>query len=137
MQLIQVILILGVVLSAVMLVRGLSGEKSLAMKRLFALVGVILAVLAIMFPHWVTVIARLVGIGRGTDLLLYLFIIGALVFAVSVIRAKARSDARVTRLARAVALMEARLTEHNGRLPSSPLNANDPPETEDHGRSIS
>lgn len=111
MQLIQVILILGIVLAAFLLVRNLSGEKSLALKRLFALIGVVLAVLAIIFPHSLTVVANAVGIGRGTDLLLYLFIVGALVFAVSVVRAKARSDARVTRLARAVALMEARLTE--------------------------
>lgn len=107
----QFLLIAAVIIAANLAVRFLPGERSLALKRIFAILFVIAAVLAITFPSALTVIANFFGIGRGTDLLLYVLIVAILVFAVASIRAKARSDARVTELARSVALLEARLTE--------------------------
>ncbi|RGE23188.1 DUF2304 domain-containing protein [Leucobacter sp. wl10] len=111
MTLFQVLLIAIVVIAASLAVRFLPGERSLALKRIFAILFVTAAVVAILFPGMLTTVANFFGIGRGTDLLLYLFIVAMLIFAVSVVRAKARSDARVTELARAVALMEARIRE--------------------------
>ena len=111
MSIFQLLLILGMVFLAGLAVRFLPGERSLALKRIFAILFVIAAALAILFPNALTAVANLLGIGRGTDLLLYVFIVAVLAFAVAVIRAKARSDARVTQLARAVALMEARISE--------------------------
>lgn len=116
MTLFQLLLIAAVVIAAALAVKFLPGERSLALKRLFAIAFVAAAALAILFPGMLTAIAHFFGIGRGTDLLLYIFIIAMLVFAVTVVRAKARSDARVSELARAVALMEARFVE--GRAPS-------------------
>lgn len=107
----QFLLIAGIIGAAAYAVKVLPGERSLALKRIFALLFVLTAVLAIIFPGMLTLVAHFFGIGRGTDLLLYVFIVMVLVFAVATVRAKARSDARVTDLARAVALMEARLTE--------------------------
>ena len=107
----QFLLIAGVVLAGFFAVKLMPGERSLALKRIFALLFVIAAVLAIIFPNILTAIANFFGVGRGTDLLLYVFIVMVLLFAVATVRAKARSDARVTDLARAVALMEARLNE--------------------------
>jgi len=115
MTLFQFLLIIGVVVATGLALRLLPGERSLALKRILALLFVVAAVLAIIFPTMLTVIARFFGIGRGTDLLLYVFIVAALLFAVATIRAKARSDARVTELARAVALMEARIAEQPER----------------------
>lgn len=111
MMLIQFLLIAGVMVAAFLAVRFLPGDRSLAMKRIFALLFALAAILAIIFPDALTVIANLFGVGRGVDFLLYLFVIAALLFAAATVRAKARTDARVTELARAVALMEARLTE--------------------------
>ena len=111
MTLFQFILILGVVVAAILVIRFLPGDGSLAVKRILALLFVAAAMLAIIFPAALTAVANVLGIGRGTDLLLYVFIIACMLFAVSVVRAKARSDARVTDLARAVALMEARVNE--------------------------
>lgn len=111
MSIFQLLLILGIVLIAALAVRFLPGERSLALKRIFAILFVIAAVLAILFPNVLTAIAHALGIGRGTDLLLYVFIVAVLAFAVATIRAKARSDARVTQLARAVALLDARNRE--------------------------
>lgn len=107
----QFALIAGVVIAGIFAVRVLPGERSLALKRIFALLFVIAAVLAILFPNALTSIANVLGIGRGTDLLLYVFVVMAMLFAVATVRAKARSDSRVTELARAVALIEARNRE--------------------------
>lgn len=109
MSLFQFLLILAVIIAAALAIRHLPGERSLALKRIFALLSVAAAVIAILFPGMLTSAAHLVGIGRGTDLLLYLSIVAALIFSVATVRAKARSDSRVTELARAVALMEARI----------------------------
>lgn len=109
----QFLLITLIVVVALLAVRALPGEHSLAIKRLIAILFVLAAVLAIIFPTTLTSIANFFGIGRGTDLLLYVFIIAMLLFATATVRAKARSDSRVTELARSVALMEARLNEKN------------------------
>lgn len=108
----QFILIVGVIAVALLVMRMLPGERSLALKRLFALFFLVAAILAILFPSALTVVANFFGIGRGTDLLLYGFIVVGLLFGAAIIRAKARSDARVTELARSVALMEARMRIH-------------------------
>lgn len=110
-MLFQALLIVLVLVIAGFALRSLPGEKSLAIKRLSALLVVAAAIVAILFPQVLSAVARFFGVGRGTDLLLYLFVIAGMIFAVMTIRAKARSDARVTELARAVALMEARLAE--------------------------
>jgi hypothetical protein len=111
MTIFQLLLIAAVVIAAALAVKFLPGERSRALKRIFAILFVIVAALAILFPAALTVVANFFGIGRGTDLLLYVFIIMVLIFAVATVRAKARSDARVTELARAVALIEARTRE--------------------------
>ncbi|TDP89873.1 hypothetical protein EDF62_3171 [Leucobacter luti] len=113
MTLFQFLLIAAVVIAATLAVRFLPGERSLALKRIFAILFVAAAVLAIVFPGVLTAVANFFGIGRGTDLLLYVFIVAMLIFATATVRAKARSDARVTELARAVALMEVRIAERS------------------------
>ncbi|KIP51378.1 DUF2304 domain-containing protein [Leucobacter komagatae] len=120
MQLIQFLLIAGVLIAVVLAVRFLPGDRSLAIKRIVAIVFAVSAVLAILFPQALTRVASFFGVGRGTDLLLYVFVLMTLWFAVATIRAKARSDARVTDLARAVALMEARAEDSAGRRDAQP-----------------
>lgn len=111
MSIFQVLLIAAMVVIAALAMKFLPGERSLALKRIFAILFVLAAILAIVFPNALTAVAHFLGVGRGTDLLLYVFIVMGLLFAAAVVRAKARSDARVTELARAVALMEARLLD--------------------------
>lgn len=110
MTFLQFLLILAILSVATLSSRFLPGEKSLAVKRMLALLFVAVAIVAILFPGLITLVANFFGVGRGTDFLLYLFIVTFLLFAAAVIRAKARSDARVTSLARQVALLDARLS---------------------------
>lgn len=119
MTIFQLILIIGVASAALLAIRFLPGDHSLALKRIIALLFVVAAILAIIFPNALTAVAHFFGIGRGVDLLLYVFIVAVMLFAVATIRAKARSDARVTELARAVALMEARIRKQKPESPAS------------------
>ncbi|WP_449277072.1 DUF2304 family protein [Leucobacter sp. GX24907] len=117
MSVFQFLLIAAVVIAAALVGKFMPGERSLALKRIYTILFVIAAVLAIIFPSILTIIANFFGIGRGTDLLLYVFIIASLMFAVASVRSKARSEARVTELARSVALIEARLLERQTQQP--------------------
>jgi len=112
---IQLLLIAGVVIIGALLMRRTGADSHLAIRRMLSGLFILAAILSILFPQWLSWVANLVGVGRGTDLLLYLFIVALIAFAVAVVRAKARTDARVTDLARAVALMEARIREQNER----------------------
>lgn len=111
MTIFQLLLIVVIAIAAIAALRVLKGDRSIAIKRLIAILLAIAALFAIVFPEILTWFANLIGIGRGTDLLLYLFVIVAILFAIGAVRARARQDAKVTELARAVALMEARLSE--------------------------
>ncbi|MEB4615413.1 DUF2304 domain-containing protein [Leucobacter sp. M11] len=113
MNLIQFLLVVGVVIIAVLGTRALPQDSSLAVKRIIALLFVAGAILAIIFPNALTWTAQLVGVGRGTDLLLYLFIVAALLYVVASERTRARNEAKITELSRAVALMEARIEQRN------------------------
>lgn len=130
MTFLQVLLILAIVAIATLSSRFLPGEKSLAVKRMLALLFAAAAVVAILFPSLLTKIAHFFGVGRGADFLLYIFIVSFLLFAAAVIRAKARSDARVTSLARQVALLEARLTRDDQQH-RAPIDSADPDATKD------
>lgn len=111
MTIFQLLLIVVIAIAAIAALRTLRGDRSIAIKRLIAILIAFAALLAIVFPEILTWAANLIGIGRGTDLLLYLFVIVTILFGVGAVRARARQDARVTELARAVALMEARMSE--------------------------
>ena len=119
MNLIQFLLVVGVVIVAVLGTRALPQDSSLAVKRIIALLFVVGAILAIVFPNALTWTAQLVGVGRGTDLLLYLFILAALLYVAASERTRARNEAKMTELARAVALLEARLEQRSGSDDSS------------------
>lgn len=111
MTIFQVFLIIIVAVAAVFALRLIAGDKSLAIKRIAMIAFSFGALIAIAFPELLTRVANFFGIGRGVDLLLYLFIIATLLYAIASARSQARKDARLTELARAVALMEARLRE--------------------------
>ena len=88
-QFLLVIAIIGVTIFAL---RSLRSDKSLAMKRLLALLFIVAAVLAVIFSEHVDGHRKLLWRRTWNRLLLYGFIVIGMLFAVAVIRAKARSD---------------------------------------------
>ena len=107
---IQLLLILGIIVITAWLFIT-RGARQLAIRRLIILAFAVFAVLAVLFPNAVTVVARFVGVGRGTDLLLYATVIVLFGFlALHEARSKA-TEKRTTKLARKVAVYEAESPE--------------------------
>lgn len=107
---IQILLILGIIGITAWLFRS-RGARQLAVRRLLIIAFALFAVLAVLFPSLLSRAANLLGVGRGTDLLLYATVIVLLgVIAVQEVRAK-NEEKRTTHLARRIALEEAESSE--------------------------
>lgn len=109
---IQVLLIVGTLGLLVLLLQKRAAARTRAWKRLIlvALVGV--AVASILNPDLTTRAARLVGVGRGTDLLLYVLTAVFLYVVVGFYLKFRDVERQVTALARRIALDEAQLRLH-------------------------
>lgn len=104
--LIQVLLIAVVLGLGWRMLRG-TGQRTQAVRRLGLLAFAVFAVLSILFPSVWTTIAHSVGVGRGTDLILYGLVGAFLSFVVTTYRRLRQVEERYTRLARRLALDEA------------------------------
>lgn len=108
---IQIVLIVGVVAIGAFFMRRTGADSHLAIRRLLYGVFVLVAILSILFPQWLTWVANLVGVGRGTDLLLYALVLMFLVFVYTQSRRNAAQQRRLTMLARKLALLQAATDE--------------------------
>ena len=81
--------------------------RSAALDRLIALSFFALACLAVTFPEMTNHIAAAFGVGRGADLLLYLFFVGSVFVGVLLYSKLMRVESRLTELVRHIALLEA------------------------------
>lgn len=114
-MLIQLILLLSVGVVAALLTRSTAGARHQAIRRLALLAFVLAAVLSIVFPVWLSRAANLVGVGRGTDLLLYGLVIAFLSYIATSHRRMNQMSRSITLLTRELTLSEARaahLGEH-------------------------
>lgn len=104
---VQIVLVLVVVLFSLVLIRGGSNAKHMAVRRIMVLLFATAAVLSIFFPTLLSQIAQLVGVGRGTDLMLYAFIVSFLVYMSTTHQRFRQMEATLTKLSRRIALDEA------------------------------
>lgn len=103
---IQLILIVGIGVAALRLLAG-TGQRTQAVRRLGLLLFAGLAALSVLFPTVWTKAAHRVGIGRGTDLILYALVIAFFSFVATMFRRQRENEQRYTQLARRIALAEA------------------------------
>ena len=102
MSLIQIALVLGSILLLVFYSKFL---RSTLRDRTVALILCLIAVTAILFPGFTTVIANLLGVGRGTDLLIYIFVLGV-AFVFVVLNGRIMSlEENITQIVRELALL--------------------------------
>ncbi len=106
-MLIKVLLLLGVGLVVALGLRAPGGARHLAMRRIAVVGFAALAVLSVIFPDTWNAAAKLVGVGRGTDLLLYGTIVVFLLSMVTTYRGFRESELKLTLLARRLAIDEA------------------------------
>ncbi len=104
MKRIQFLLVSGVLIAVLFYLRRF---RTQLFDRAFVIFAGVAGSVFILKPEWTTFLAEKLGVGRGTDLVMYLSIIVLLLFCLS-FWAKARElDARLTALIRDQALSEA------------------------------
>jgi small membrane protein len=111
MNWIQVLLIASVLTLLVYLLRSRGNARSKAWVKVGYLLFVIVSIYAIIRPDDTTIVANWVGVARGADLITYMLIIA---FAFTTLSAYMRFkdiELKYARLARAVALQNARVPE--------------------------
>ncbi len=104
---VQVLLIAVVVVVAARLFRS-RGARAQAIRRLGVIAFVAFAVVSILLPDVWTRVAQGVGVGRGTDLVLYSLVVAFLSFTVTTYLRFRDLETRYTKLARRIALEETR-----------------------------
>ncbi|MGA4777716.1 DUF2304 domain-containing protein [Cellulosimicrobium sp. AB352] len=108
-MLIQIILVVAVVVASVLLTRSTANARHQAIRRLLLVGFVLSAVLAILFPEWLTYVANMLDVGRGTDLLLYALVIAFVSFIATSHRRTNQLERKITVLTRELGLAEATL----------------------------
>lgn len=104
---IQILLIAAVIAIGAVFMRRTGADSHLAIRRLLYGGFVLVAIVSILFPQWLTWVANLVGVGRGTDLLLYALVVIFMVFVYTQSRKNAAQQRSLTLLARKLALLQA------------------------------
>jgi len=104
---VQIALVLAVIIGSVALMRGGSNARYLAIRRILLLLFAGIAVFSVFFPFALTRLARFLGIGRGTDLVLYAFIVGFLVTMATTNHRFRQLEKTITELSRHIALEDA------------------------------
>ncbi len=117
---IKVLLILAVLALLIYSVRGRPGVRLQAGKRVGLILFAAVNVLAVLRPEDVTVLARAGGVGRGTDLVLYLLVIVFFLGTLSTYMRFKVVDRRYTELARVMAIREAEIVNRERGLLDSP-----------------
>lgn len=106
-MIIQVILIAAFLTLFFYVLRNRRASKLRAWKKLLLLVFIVFAAIAIIWPQTITDVAHLVGVGRGTDLLLYVLVVSFVFFVLNVYLKFKDLEQRYVKLARHIALVEA------------------------------
>jgi hypothetical protein len=104
---VQILLVLAVGYGAVALIRGGANAKHQAIRRVVGLAFFVFAALSIFFPEMLSSVAHFFGIGRGTDLVLYGFVVIFMISLANSAHRNRQQEANVTRLARHMAIAEA------------------------------
>lgn len=108
---IQIILIVALLGVAFYLLRARETSRHLAIRRGLVLLALVLGIVIIIAPGLLSLVAHLLGIGRGTDFLLYAFIVVALFYVVTDYKRSLQQSRSATQLARELTLAEARLQD--------------------------
>ena len=104
---VQILLVLAVGYGALALIRGGANAKHQAIRRVVGLAFFVFAALSIFFPDLLTGVAHFFGIGRGTDLVLYGFVVIFMITQATSALRNRQQEVNVTRLARHIAVAEA------------------------------
>jgi hypothetical protein len=117
--LIQIVLILAVLTVLLVFVRSSHAPYVQASKRVGLVLFAIANIYAVMRPNDLSVIAHFLGVGRGTDLVLYTLVVAFMAGMFSMYQRFRVVDRRYTELARTIAIREAELVNRERGLGSA------------------
>jgi hypothetical protein len=106
-MIIKLLLIAALAGAAFFLLRGRVSALSLLMRRSVTLLAIALGIGAVLFPSAVTEVANLVGVGRGTDLVVYVLAVSFIFVSMALYMRLAALQDRHVELTRRLALLEA------------------------------
>ena len=104
MKLGQFVLLISILLLGLYIFR----MRTILMDRLVMVVLFMAAIFFILFPDLSTVIANALGIGRGTDMIFYFFIVFSLFKFIGISSDRKRIDKSMTEIVRTIAIQNAR-----------------------------
>ena len=102
----QIIAVVVIAAAAFFIFRG-GGARHQALRRILMLAFIAAAASSVFFPQIWTWVANLVGVGRGTDLLLYFLVLIFIGFVATTYRRFRQIDKELTELSRQLALSNA------------------------------
>nr|WP_205708920.1 DUF2304 domain-containing protein [Kineococcus siccus] len=103
---IQGLLVLALLVVGAVLVRSTADARHQAVRRILLVLLGLLAVTSVLVPQAVTWVAEALGVGRGTDLVLYGLVVAFLGFIASSYRRTRALEGKVAELTRRLALDE-------------------------------
>jgi hypothetical protein len=109
--LIKLILLAGIALFGMLAMQGAPTAGRRAFWRLTGLAVLALGAVSVVFPNTLTRLAKLVGVGRGADLLVYALAVSFLIVVAIPFRRIAELEERCVTLARCVAILEVQRDE--------------------------
>jgi small membrane protein len=104
---IKPLLVIALLVIGLVALRGRGTNRTSAYLKIALGLFFTFAIYSVLFPEQITQIASFIGVGRGTDLLLYVAVIGFIFFTVFTYAKFKDLETRIARLARAVALASA------------------------------
>lgn len=120
MLIVQVLLLLAILAVLLILIRRGQTVRTRAFKRVAFVAFLVATVYAILRPQDVTWVANRIGVGRGTDLLLYCLAMAFFAWAVNTYVRFRNLEARFAELVRAVALQNAQPPAGQAVTPAPP-----------------
>ena len=108
-MIIKLLLLVGLTGAGYLLLRGRGTALGLLLRRSMAFGAIVLGAVAVLFPGLVTEAANAVGVGRGTDLVVYVLCVTFLFVTIAQNTRMTQLRDRMVELARRQALLEAEL----------------------------
>jgi len=105
-QLVVIIVALGVVIAAI---AGKQTHSAKAWKKIALCILSLVMIVAVLFPNSTNVVAHMVGVGRGADLLLYILTLAFIGYVINSYLREQRDREILHKLARRLALYEANI----------------------------
>lgn len=112
-MIIKIILVAAILIIAISLTLARQSSKVKAWKKIILCLFILSAIIAVIFPELISGLATFVGVGRGTDLLLYMLTLAFLSYAINGYVRQQKDKDVMFRLARKIALLEAKIENND------------------------